>query len=86
MFVAWCCNVCVAVILVTSRCLRLLFVMRIFASLFVMVVLLVLFVLLAMFDGLRCSLLRVVMYAWRLSWSCVGVCGRCSFCPLLLRL
>ena len=55
-------------------------------SLFVLVVLLVLVVLVAMFEGCCGDLLRVVMYAWRLSWSCLGVCDRCSYCPLRLRL
>ena len=36
------------------------------------------------FAGVCCYLLRGVMYAWWFSWSCLGVCGRCSLCKLLL--
>ena len=51
-------------------------------SSYVLVGLLVLFVSFAMSDG--CSLLRVAMYVWVLYWSCLGVCGRCSYCHLRL--
>ena len=70
-------------LLVMSRCLRSLFVMSV-ACLFVLVVLLVSFGLFVMFDGSCCYVLLVVMYAWCLPWSCLGVCDRCSFCPLLI--
>ena len=44
-----------------------------FASLYGMMVLLVSFVLLYMCYVFGWSLFRVVMYAWRCSWSCIGV-------------
>ena len=33
---------------------------------------------------LCCYLFRVVMYAWRFSWSCLGVCNRCSLGPVII--
>ena len=38
----------------------------------------------AVFDGLCCYSLRLVMYAWRLTSSCLGVCDRRSLCNLLV--
>ena len=49
-----------------------------FASLSVM------FVLFVVIDGCCCYVLRVVMYAWCLPWSCLGVCDRCALCPLII--
>ena len=53
-------------------------------SLCVLVVLLVLLVPFDMFDGCSWYLLLVVVYAWRLYWSCLGVCDRRPCCPLLI--
>ena len=77
------CSVCMAVILLMPWCLRSWFVLSV-ASLSVFVVLLVLFVLFATFAGGFYYLFRVVMCAWRLYWSCIGVCGRSSLCPLIM--
>ena len=56
----------------------------IFFFVFWLVMLLVFDVLFVTFNVLFCYLCRVVVYAWRLSWSCPGVCDRRSCCPLCL--
>ena len=80
-----CCNVCVAVLLVMPRCVSSLFVLCC-AYLSVLVALIRSFVLFDIVYACCCYLLRVVMYAWRFSWSCLGVSDRGSFYHLLLRL
>ena len=81
-----CCSVCVAIIFVRSRPLRSQFVLS-FDSLYVLAVTVVLLRLFDFFDTLVpwCGyVFRVVLYAWRLSWSCRCVSDRGLLCPLLL--
>ena len=78
--------VCVAVFLVRSLSFVWALSVLSFASLYALAVVVVLRVLFVfclqclMGFGVTCYLVSV----WWLSWSCLGVCGRCMCCPLPL--
>ena len=36
------------------------------------------------FDVFCCFMFRNVMCVWQLCWPCLGVCDRCSLCPLII--